>query len=627
MASGTEPGGPRRELVRLQALARVAGAAAGSGGLDAVLAAIVDGVQDAFGLDVVLNLYEPELDTYVVRAAVGEGVEQLMHTWSTRESFEELLDRRFEIVPDVFFIPHDAGIDVERLGPFYTPSYEWRGPGYWHPDDMCFVGMRTSQGQLVGILSIDSTIDQHIPSPEQFELLRVFAMVGANVVENALLAREIAGLEAEREMKVLRQELEEEVALRQSLLEIGSRLGEVSAAAPQDIFPTLSERLAMVVPIKSLTVSTVDVDKRVVSPIYHSEAEVADAVLRFDIPFGTGATGCAVVTQQSYIDNDDPGATVSVQIPGTPEVAEHVLAVPVLVEDEVKVVLTLRRDAKEAPFVPLDAHRAELFAQHLASAFLLMELAESRRLLAEQVSKLEDLNRLKDEFVASVSHELRTPLTAIIGSVVTVATLGDMLSAESRREMLTGAERQAKRLAELLENLLAESRLTAGDTVIAPVRVEVGPFVEEVAETLRFRAPGRVVESATDDTVVFTDRTLLYRILFNLGDNAIKYSDGRVTLTSRADRGGVRIEVSDEGIGIAGEDIPKVFEQFRQLDASDARRVGGVGLGLHLSLKAAKALGGRIEVQSEPGRGSTSALWLPAEPTPLRARNAAEQSS
>jgi signal transduction histidine kinase len=582
--------------------------------LDGVLKAICEGIQEAFGLDVVLNLYEPDVDAYVVRAAVGEGVDELMHTSSRRQAFDDLLDPNYQIVPGVYFIPHDAGLNFDRLGAIYVPSYDWRGPGSWHPEDMCLVVMSTSQGQTVGILSIDSTIDQHIPSPEQFELLRVFAMVSANVVENALLAREIAGLEAEREMKALRQELEEDVALRQSLLEIGSRLGAASADTSQDILPILAERLAMVVPMKSLTVSTVNYERKVVHPIYHSEEAVAEAVLLFDMPFGTGVAGSAVGLHRSVIDNDGGEEPISVQIPGTPEVAEHVLAVPVMVEDQVKVVLTLRRDAHETPFVPLDAHRAELFAQHLASTFLLRELAESRRRLSEQVVQLEDLNRLKDEFVASVSHELRTPLTAIIGSVVTVATLGDMLSADSRREMLTGAERQAKRLAELLENLLAESRLTRGDAALAPVRVEIGPFVEEVAETLRFRAPDRVIETATDGTVVFTDRTLLYRILFNLGDNAIKYSDGRVSLTSRGQDGGVRIEVSDEGIGIAGEDIPKVFEQFQQLDSSDARRVGGVGLGLHLSQRAAEALGGRIEVQSEPGRGSTFALWLPEEP-------------
>jgi len=115
--------------------------------------------------------------------------------------------------------------------------------------------------------------------------------------------------------------------------------------------------------------------------------------------------------------------------------------------------MTLRRAATEAPFAPEDAHRAELFAQHAASAFLLQELAEHRRRLAEKVDELEELNQHKDAFVAGVSHELRTPLTAIIGNVMTVAGLGDMLGAEERRELLVAAERQAKSLGELLEKV------------------------------------------------------------------------------------------------------------------------------------------------------------------------------
>src|SRR5205823_13059578 len=113
VASGTKESGPRHELARLQALARVAGAAAHSGGLEAVLTAICEGVQEAFGLDVVLNLYEQDVDCYVVRAAVGEGVDQLMHTSTRREAFDELLDPAHEIVPGVFFIPHDAGLDYD----------------------------------------------------------------------------------------------------------------------------------------------------------------------------------------------------------------------------------------------------------------------------------------------------------------------------------------------------------------------------------------------------------------------------------------------------------------------------------------------------------------------------------
>ena len=113
-----------------------------------------------------------------------------------------------------------------------------------------------------------------------------------------------------------------------------------------------------------------------------------------------------------------------------------------------------------------------------------------------------------------------------------------------------------------------------------------------------------------------TDRTLLYRILFNLGDNALKYSDGDVRLVAGREDGGVRIDVIDKGVGIAPDDIPRIFEQFEQLDGSTSRRVGGVGLGLHLCARATMALGGRIDVVSEPGTGSRFSVWLPLQAPP-----------
>jgi signal transduction histidine kinase len=603
------------ELARLQALARVAGAAAHGGGLDAVLAAIVEGVQEAFGLEVVLNLYEADLDRYVVRKVVGEGEGELMGTSTSGEAFEELLVSGQEIVPDVTFISHERNVDLSGLGAIHTPSHGWPGTGYWHPMDMCFVRMRTSRGEVLGLLSVDSDIDRPIPDVGAFELLRLFAMVGANAVENVLLVREIAGLEEEREKQLLRKELEEEVALRHSLLEIGSRLGAASASASSDIFPLVAERLASVVLMKSLTVWMVDHDAGLIRPLYHSEpGPTREAVMAFEAPFGTGATGRAVQEGQSVIANDETGTTVAKVIPGTPNLPEHILAVPVMVEERVKVALTLRRFATEPPFLPEDARRAELFGRHLASAFLLMELAEKRRLLADQVETLEGLNRLKDEFVAGVSHELRTPLTAIIGSVVTVARLGDMLAADDRRQLLQVAERQAKRLGELLENLLAESRLAGDDPAISLVSVEVGPFLQEVADTLRFRAPGRAVETTCQGGLrLVTDRTLLYRILFNLGDNAIKYSEGPVQVEANPDGEGIRFDVKDRGVGIPPEHLSAVFERFRQLDSPDGKLPEGVGLGLHLSARVAQALGGGIQVRSEPGRGSTFSVWLPKD--------------
>jgi signal transduction histidine kinase len=623
-----------REAARLEALARVAGAAAPSSGLVTVLSAVAEGVEEAFGLEVVLNLLDGETGRYVV-CAVTAGPSELLDTWSEAQAMDAVLDPSHEIVRDVFFIPHEAGVPTDALGAVHTPEHGWSGPGHWHPLDMCFVRMRTSAGRVVGILSVDSSIDQRVPDPATFDLLRLFAVVGANAIENHLLSDEIQSLEAERRMRELREELEEEVSLRSSLLEMGGRLGAASAGGAGEIFPILADRLATVVPIKSLTVWSVDAPARRIQAVHHSEPEIAGVVLAHRFDFGMGATGRSAILGETVIANEGEPEQARVELPGEdPDVHEHVMAVPVMVEDRARVVLTLRRAGTEAPFTQADARRAELFAQHAASAFLLEELAESRTQLAEKVEALEALNQHKDNFVAGVSHELRTPLTAIIGNVMTVAGLGDMLGAEERRQLLVAAERQAKRLGELLENLLAESRLSGDDPMLNAVSVDVRSFVEEVAETVRFRAPGRAVlarVSGRPDLV--TDRTLLYRILFNLGDNALKYSDGPVTISARAEDAGVCFEVADQGIGIEPEKVPLVFEQFSQMDPSDGRRVGGVGLGLHLVRRAAEALGGTIRVDSRVGEGSTFSVWLPsiepgpAEPAAPRAAESAPAES
>jgi signal transduction histidine kinase len=604
----------RQESARLKALARVAGAAAHSGGLDGVLAAVAEGVKTAFGFDAVLNLFDESLGRYVARAIVGLGTEELLGTSSTQEAFEQLMDQRYEVVPDVYFIPHDMEADLDQLSAVVAPTFDWQGPGFWHPADMCLIRMRTSRGKELGIISVDSPEERPLPTLEMFEVLRLFAMVGANAIENVMLMLEVKDLAVERQMKRLRQELQEEVALRSSLLDIGTKLGAASSSASEDIFTLLAQRLNAVVPVKALTIYFADHDARACRPIWHSAGDPdTEAILRFDVPFGMGATGSAALRPHGLLSNVGQRSRRKVDVPGTDEaIDEHLLTVPVIVEERVRAVLTLRRTAGEPPFLSVDARRAELFGQHVASVFLLNELAESRRLLARQVEQLQDLNRLKDEFVANVSHELRTPLTAIIGNVVTVSSLGDDLPEEDRRELLLGAERQAKRLAELLENLLAESRLTGDDPSLVASPVEIGPFLDEVAETLRFRAHERSIEVVVQSGVeAVTDRTLLYRVLFNLGDNALKYSDGRVQLEARRDDGGVLIEVVDEGPGISGEDIPRIFEQFQQLDGSSSRQVGGVGLGLHLCRRAVETLRGRISVRSELGQGSTFSVWLP----------------
>lgn len=406
------------------------------------------------------------------------------------------------------------------------------------------------------------------------------------------------------------------MALRRYLLEIGGRLGAASASASSEIFPLLSERLSSVVPIKSLTIWIVDHTTQWIRALYHSEPDVEGTVSEWGFPIGDGATGRAVQIGHSVIANDQGGQGVAKYIPGTPQIPEHLLVVAVKVEEEVKVALTLRRNATDSPFLPEDARRAELFAQHLGSAFLLRELAQKRALLAQQVEQLEKLNSLKDDFLASVSHELRTPLAAIIGNVNTLARLGRGMSEEDHQHLLGSTHRQARRLAEFLENLLAESRLLGGDPAIVPTPGEMRPFLQEVAETLRSRAPARLIETACEDQLHWvTDWTLLYRIVFNLGDNALKYSDRPVGLAARVREDGICIQVTDSGVGIPEQHLGTIFQQFRQLDTGNSHRAGGVGLGLHLSARMAEALGGRIDVDSAVGRGSTFSVWLPNQRT------------
>jgi two-component system sensor histidine kinase SenX3 len=347
---------------------------------------------------------------------------------------------------------------------------------------------------------------------------------------------------------------------------------------------------------------------------------VADAILRFEAPIGAGATGLCAQTAQHVIENAGPDQA-AVEVPGTPDDDEHLLAVPVVIDDRVRAVLTLRRSWRANPFTPADARRAELFSQHIAAAILLVELAEAgeelagnRLVLAEQVKKLEALNRIKDEFIANVSHELRTPLTAVLGNLATVNGGAD-IPPDIKDELLEAAERQARRLGELLENLLAASRLAGEEPAVVVEEIDVRAFLNEIAAVLRSRAPGRSIAVRVRGTpLVQSDPTLLYRILYNLGDNALKYSDDRVSLAARVRDGRVHIDVTDRGVGIDAADLPKVFDRFQQLEAAATRRVGGVGLGLYLSSRLAIALGGRIDVRSEPGRGSTFTLTLPVHP-------------
>ena len=236
--------------------------------------------------------------------------------------------------------------------------------------------------------------------------------------------------------------------------------------------------------------------------------------------------------------------------------------------------------------------------------------------------RLQELDRLKSQFLASMSHELRTPLNSIIGftSLLRQGLTGP-INAEQTKQ-LEIVQSSSKHLLALINDLLDVSRIEAGR---ATLDREPFDFVEVLAEVARSLEPmaGRkrlpvVCEVAAASIPMIGDRKRTLQVLLNLVNNAIKFTDqGSVTIRATAGQDTLRVAVEDTGIGIMAEHLAMLFEAFRQLDSSAKRIYEGTGLGLYLCRKLLGMMGGTIQVESEYGAGSrfsyTMPLRLPAE--------------
>ncbi len=264
---------------------------------------------------------------------------------------------------------------------------------------------------------------------------------------------------------------------------------------------------------------------------------------------------------------------------------------------------------------------------YFQSRVLADRLAEQNEVLTEQAARLEallrkesatvdqlrELNRMKGEFIAVVSHELRTPITAMNGYAKTLRQPQFAEDPQLRDEFLERIERQGDRLVGLVENLLTTSRLENDQLSISIGRVLFEDLSRESVEGLGADAERVRVDVPDDLPVLHTDRQLLGRVLSNLLDNALKYSDEQATceLGARADEDELRFWVKDQGIGISPAEIDRIFERFYQVDSSATRRFRGAGLGLSMVRDLVRHLGGTVGVESQSGEGSTFTVRLP----------------
>jgi len=275
----------------------------------------------------------------------------------------------------------------------------------------------------------------------------------------------------------------------------------------------------------------------------------------------------------------------------------------------------------------LDSGEAALrFRPHHARGRVLA--AEARRLgegreagvqwALHDVTEQVEGERQRSDLTDLMLHDLRSPLaTALLGVEAAQNALPSGGPAGPVRA-LTMARAALRRLSRLVDSLLDISRLQAGQVGLEPTEVRAGELLAEVVAEMELAVASHSLrlelEADPDLPVVIADRDMVYRAICNLLDNAIKFSPpgGRIRVRARPERGGLAISVADEGPGIPGEFLPRIFDKFVGLRLPEAPR--GYGLGLAFCKLAAEAHGGSVTVDSAPGRGSTFTLWLPAGP-------------
>jgi signal transduction histidine kinase len=258
----------------------------------------------------------------------------------------------------------------------------------------------------------------------------------------------------------------------------------------------------------------------------------------------------------------------------------------------------------------------ELLKTFATQSVLAIQNARLFREIEEKSQQIEAANRHKSEFLANMSHELRTPLNAIIGfsEVLQERLFGELndKQAEYTDDILTSG----RHLLSLINEILDLSKVEAGRMELELATFDFPLAIDNARTFVRERATrhGITLDVKVDGKLgdYNGDERKIKQILLNLLSNAVKFTPegGRITISARQTNGSVEISVSDTGIGIAEEDQPRIFEEFRQV-GNESKKVEGTGLGLTLAKKFVELHGGRIWVESEVGKGSKFTFTLP----------------
>jgi signal transduction histidine kinase len=499
------------------------------------------------------------------------------------------------------FVPHERlGENIQATGwvPDITPLDD---PDAWHPLDLLIAPLHASSGELLGTLAIDLPYDGKRPGPEQRRMLEKYAAQAGRAV--------VTALERERLAEQMRLATAARTIVRgaSAQLSLDSLLASVQSALTQGFGAA------------GMWIQTFD-DEGGTSAVYGGD--------NFSLSLPTGLVDIAERAadvcwreQRSVViekDRDGPEEITDgerrliVDFLDSIDISSMLFA-PLGAGTECLGNLVLTRRASQRDWTQVELSAALDIGHDLGRAILNARTFEREHQL---VQELRALDTYKSQLIATVSHELKNPLTSIVGHLEMLESVEDLDSLTLNS--LAAMDRAANRLSRVINDLLLLSKVDDPSSTIDAVRVDLHAILEDVIDVNAVSAERKNitvhVEVPDEPVHALGDRDELDRVCANLISNAIKYTPEGKNVTVRLARDGdvVVLSCTDEGIGISEEDQEKLFTEFFRSTNPEAVAQPGTGLGLAIVQRIVQRHRGRIEVDSDLGKGSTFTVTLPA---------------
>jgi len=411
----------------------------------------------------------------------------------------------------------------------------------------------------------------------------------------------------------------------QERFEFARAVGEVGARTELNDLMTLG--LRQVADALDAAEVAVSLDSGLVFILHGNDQRRIDSPQRALLPEHSPASEVLRTGQPLIGDLRDAGWSTLIKDWAAKDDLGPVMTLPMVSGGMVVGTLTSARHSAGLPFHQPDLIRAQLIAAPLASAVQVARLFEDLRNANNQ---LVEANRHKTIFLANMSHELRTPLNSILGfSELLRDDDAGRFDPTTGHRFLEQIHTSGQHLLDLINDILDLSKIEAGQMELHPERVDLAESVSIVLSTVEPLAKTKNISLETKSghgLHLVADPIKLKQMLLNLVSNAIKFTPpgGQVAIETRQVESWIEIAVTDNGIGIAGTDLERLFTEFQQLDAGHGRQQEGTGLGLALTRRFAELHGGEVRVESVPAKGSTFTLRLPVEAKSLVAQPHAE---